>query len=65
VVWEFFKDHWINPELEAYLRQIKSIQQGLAHRPIHSDSTEHHNFVMQLKKRIENLERQYPHLKFD
>ncbi|NBT87325.1 MAG: GSCFA domain-containing protein [Flavobacteriaceae bacterium] len=65
VVWEFFKDHWINPELEALLRQIKSIQQGLAHRPIHSDSTEHHNFVMQLKKRIENLERQYPHLKFD
>jgi lysophospholipase L1-like esterase len=65
VVWEFFKDHWINPELEALLKQIKSVQQGLAHRPIHSDSIEHQNFVMQLKKRIENLERQYPHLKFD
>jgi lysophospholipase L1-like esterase len=65
VVWEFFKDHWINPELEALLRQIKSIQQGLAHRPIHSDSIEHQNFKIQLKKRIENLERQYPHLKFD
>ena len=65
VVWDFFKDHWIEPELEAVLGQIQSIQQGLAHRPLHPDSQEHRNFVMQLKKRIQNLQRQYPHMTFD
>lgn len=65
VVWEFFKDHWIDQEIEGLLKEIKSIQQSLAHRPFHSDSEEHYKFQGQLNSRIQALERQYPHLKFD
>jgi len=65
VVWEFFKTQWLEAKLEAYLKEVHSIQQGLAHRPLRPDSQEHRAFLSQLKTRILSLEKQYPHLKFD
>jgi len=65
VVWEYFKQQWIEPSLESFLNEIHSVQQGLSHRPLRPDSAQHQEFIRQLKVRIQELERQFPHLKFD
>jgi hypothetical protein len=65
VVWEYFKDQWVDKGLDSLLNEIHSVQQGMAHRPLHPESQAHQEFLSQLKKRIEALEEQYPHLKFN
>ena len=65
VVWEYFKDGWIEPKLELYLSEIRGIQKGLAHRPTWPDSPEYIEFKNQLKQRILEFEQQYPHISFD
>lgn len=65
VVWEFFKTQWIAASLDPILKEIHSIQQGLAHRPLHPESEAHQEFLSELKNRIAKLQSLYPHLKFD
>ncbi len=65
VVWEFFKTQWIAASLDPLLKEIHSIQQGLAHRPLHPASEAHQEFLSELNNRITKLQSLHPHLKFD
>lgn len=63
-IWKKFRDSWVSGESLPVMEEVKAIRSGLAHRPFYPDSQAHQIFLDKLHIRIENLKRQYPHLKF-
>ena len=64
VIWERFSKVWIHPSTEILRKEIATIQSGLAHRPFHPESESHQAFQEQLQKKIEQLQSDYPHIRF-
>lgn len=63
-IWQRFVDSQISPESLSLLKQIESIQKSLKHRAFNSDSESHKNFQKSLEKKIDALQRLYPHFNF-
>jgi len=63
-IWENFKKTWINENAFNFMREIDSIQKGLAHRPINPKSEKHREFLSDLNKNKELLAQKLPHVKF-
>ncbi len=53
---------WMSPALQQYLHRWKPIAQALRHRPIHPASADHRAFVEQTRRKVEQLQRDYPML---
>lgn len=63
-IWEQFKKSWIDEKEYQMMKEIDSIQNGLAHRPFHPNSESHRQFFLKLKKKIEAVNQKLPHIKF-
>ncbi|MGB7785318.1 MAG: GSCFA domain-containing protein, partial [Salinimicrobium sp.] len=63
-IWEKFSESWISAEASALMKKVEQLQKGLLHRPFNTDSAAHQKFLQDLEKKKEELQRQWPHMKF-
>lgn len=63
-IWEKFADTWISSEARQVMKKIYSIQKGLSHRPFNEASAAHQKFLEDLQKKIQQVETEYPHIRF-
>ncbi len=63
-IWEYFRENCFSEETRIYYEEIIAINKGLAHRPLRPDSAAHRQFVENLKVKMTELEKKYPHLDF-
>lgn len=64
-IWERFHSVWIDQQAQPTLDQILKIQQALAHKPFHPNSSEYRDFRDHLDKQIANIQAQFPHIIFE
>ena len=55
-IWEQFKYIWIQANTFSMMKEVETIQKGLAHKPFNPDSVQHKSFLADLEQRIFNLE---------
>lgn len=58
-IWETFKTVWINEKTTDLMNEIDAIQKGLSHKPFNEKTTQHQQFLSNLKLRIKNLQEQH------
>jgi len=54
-IWEQFQHVWIDENSTSIMKEVDSIQRGLAHKPFNSNSEQHQQFLTDLNKKIERL----------
>ncbi|QQX75347.1 MULTISPECIES: GSCFA domain-containing protein [Aequorivita] len=64
IIWQKFSKVWISSETETLQKEIASIQNGLKHRPLNPESTEHLQFSEKLQQKISSVKKQFPHINF-
>jgi hypothetical protein len=63
-IWEKFQLALIDKESQQVAAHVQKIVKAASHRPIHKNTTEYNQFLMQMKKQIADLETKYKHLNF-
>ena len=63
-IWERFSESWISTETSAVMKKVEELQKGLFHRPFNRESDAHQKFLQDLEKKKQELQRQWPHMKF-
>ena len=64
IIWEFFKKTWISKKTESIQKSIRTIRSGLDHQPFDPTSKQHQLFLKDLKKKMNQVEKEFPHIKF-
>ena len=59
-----FKNQFFTGETQQLCEEIEKIQKSLEHKPFHSQSQSHQTFVKKLEKRIAEIEKKYPYIRF-
>lgn len=54
-IWEQFKQVWIHEKSTFIMKEVATIQKGLAHKPFNPTSTQHQLFLENLKQKIAQL----------
>ena len=62
-IWEQFKNVWINENVQSTMKEVDTIQKGLAHKPFNPNSEQHLKFKETLKEKIRMLENKH-HISF-
>ena len=63
-IWEKFKTVWIFENSYSAMDEVAAVQKGLDHRPFNLESEKHKQFLKTLDKKIANLQKEYPFMKF-
>lgn len=58
-IWEQFKQVWIEEEIIPIMKEIDTIQKGLAHKPFNPKSEQHQKFLLNLQKKKKQLFEKY------
>lgn len=58
-IWEQFQHVWIDEKVSSIMKEIDTIQKGLAHKPFNSNSEQHQLFLADLQKKITSLKSNY------
>ena len=58
-IWEQFKKVWIHEKSLSIMKEVDSIQKGLAHKPFNPDSEQHKLFLAGLQTKIQDLQKRY------
>lgn len=64
IIWDRFASVWIDDETQSLREKIAGIRQGLAHRPLHPNSTKHQEFLRKLQLQIDEVKQQLPYVNF-
>ncbi|MFZ2282506.1 MAG: GSCFA domain-containing protein [Lutibacter sp.] len=56
-VWEHFKHVWLAENTASIIKEVETIQKGLAHKPFNPDSEQHKEFLADLQQKILVLEK--------
>lgn len=56
-IWEHFKHVWMAENTASNMKEVDSIQKGLAHKPFNPDSQQHKAFLADLQQKIHVLEK--------
>ena len=62
-IWEQFIHVWIHENSVSIMKEVNSIQKGLAHKPFNPNSEQHKLFLASLQTKIQDLQKQY-HISF-
>ncbi len=54
-IWEHFQQVWINENTSSIMKEVNSIQKGLAHKPFNPNSEQHQQFLINLNQKIKDL----------
>jgi hypothetical protein len=57
-IWEQFLKVWIQEDSIPLMKEVDSIQKGLAHRPFNPNSEQHKLFLKELHKKIYKVEKE-------
>lgn len=63
-IWQRFKENVISEEAFNVMDEVATIQKALAHRPFNPNSESHKKFLMNLHKKIQLLQDQFPFVQF-
>lgn len=63
-IWERFKTVWVAEEVHELIKEIDTIQKGLAHKPFHPNSDAHRAFLQQLELKQSQITSRFPHINF-
>ncbi len=63
-IWEKFQKVWIANEALITMEDVDEIQKGLLHRPFNKDSEAHQKFLENLRKKQQELQTQFPEIRF-
>lgn len=63
-IWQRFSEITIAPETHSIMKEVETIQRGLAHRPFNPNAESHQQFLAKLQERITALVSQYSFMKF-
>jgi hypothetical protein len=63
-IWERFSQTYIAEASYKTMKEVETIQKGLAHRPFSPDSESHQHFLLKLQKRMSGLQSQFPKIQF-
>jgi lysophospholipase L1-like esterase len=58
-IWEQFKKVWISENSFSTIKEVATIQKGLAHKPFNPKSEQHQQFLINLQKQITSLKNNY------
>ena len=64
-IWETFKTIWLAEDAVEISEKIASIQTKKAHRPFNPNSEAHQKFLANLQLEIGQIQKEFPHVKFD
>ena len=63
-IWERFVATHIQNESIPVMQQVETIQKARLHKPFNPNTENHQKFLIELKKKIEKLQKQLPYIKF-
>ncbi|MFO7674477.1 MAG: GSCFA domain-containing protein [Lutibacter sp.] len=55
-IWEQFKHVWIQENTFSIMKEVETIQKGLAHKPFNPNSEQHQAFLLDLQQKTQVLE---------
>ncbi|MDP3313682.1 GSCFA domain-containing protein [Lutibacter sp.] len=58
-IWEQFQQVWIDEKTTSTMKEVDSIQKGLAHKPFNSNSEQHQEFLTDLQIKITSLKNNF------
>ncbi len=64
IIWERFSETYFTEETFATMKEVDSIQRGLAHKSFSPDSQSHLKFLKKLKNQMEQLQKKLGHIQF-
>jgi lysophospholipase L1-like esterase len=64
-IWERFVEVWISDISHSTMKTIDDIQKGLQHKPFHPNSETYQKFIQTLHQKIEHLQKEHKHIRFD
>ena len=63
-IWQRFSETFISEESHSIMKEVETIQKGLAHRPFNSNSESHQQFLSKLQDKMVELQKQFPQIQF-
>jgi hypothetical protein len=63
-IWELFSEATISGESQPIMKEVETIQKGLAHRPFNANSESHQQFLSKLQERIAAIHKEFPLISF-
>ena len=63
-IWEKFQTFLIDKESQQIAARVQKIVRAASHRPIHNNTPEYNQFLVQMKNQITEMETKYKHLSF-
>jgi hypothetical protein len=64
-IWEKFKAVWLTEDAIGISLKLANIQTKKAHRPFNPNSDAHQKFLANLQLEIEDIQKEFPHIKFN
>lgn len=63
-IWQRFSETFISEESHSIMKEVETIQKGLAHRPFNLNSESHQQFLSKLNDKMVKLQKQLPQIQF-
>ncbi|MFM9826570.1 GSCFA domain-containing protein [Flavobacterium sp.] len=63
-IWERFSETTISYESHSVMKEVETIQKGLAHRPFNPNSESHQQFLSKLEEKKALIQKQFPKIIF-
>lgn len=63
-IWQHFYDTWFHGSTKAVMKEVATLQKGIAHKAFNPSSEQHQEFLKSLNKKKENLLKDFPFMKF-
>ena len=61
-VWECFQNSLLDPKEQTLRKKLSKLQRAIGHKPLHSESSTHQQFIQAQLSTIETLSKKYPYL---
>jgi hypothetical protein len=58
-IWKHFLEVWIDEKSVSVMKEVATIQKGLAHKPFNPKSQQHQQFLLDLEQKITSLKNNY------
>ena len=63
-IWERFSEAYFSKNTQTTMNEIEGIQKSISHKPFHSDSESHRQFLVKLQIKIASVQKQFSTIQF-
>ncbi len=64
-IWQRFTESWISEDSYPIMKEVDSVSKSLAHKPFNPETNSHRQFLEDLNKKIDALQKRFPSFRFD